>query len=110
MFRKYDTPVDWRTASQAENNLAALVIDEKDPVRARMLSYSLFISDAERISDHEKGFPNTIFAVLKSDSTVFVPQKYKELFMTPEEIKEAKIKADYKARGLNPDGSVPKKK
>jgi hypothetical protein len=72
-----------------------------------MLSYSLFISDDSRISDHEKGFPDTIFAVLKNDSTVFVPAKHKELFMTSEEVKEAKIKADYKARGLNPDGSVP---
>ena len=110
MFRKYDTPVDWRTAENVENNLAAFVIDEEDPVRARMLSYSLFISDDARIADHEKGFPNTIFAVLKNDSTVFVPEKHKELFMTPEDVKEAKIKADYKARGLNPDGTVPAKK
>ncbi len=110
MFRKYDTPVDWRTAEQVENNLAAFVIDEEDPVRARMLSYSLFISDNARVADHEKGFPDTIFAVLKNDSTVFVPEKHKELFMTPEDIKEAKIKADYKARGLNPDGTVPAKK
>ncbi len=110
MFRKYDTPVDWRTATQVENNLAAFVIDEEDPVRARMLSYSLFISDDERIADHEKGFADTIFAVLKSDSSVFVPQKFKDLFMTVEEVKEAKIKADYKARGLNPDGTVPDKK
>ena len=110
MFRKYDTPVDWRTAEQVENNLAAFVIDEEDPVRARMLSYSLFISDDARIADHEKGFPDTIFAVLKNDSTVFVPEKHKDLFMTPENVKEAKIKADYKARGLNPDGTVPAKK
>ena len=110
MFRKYDTPVDWRTAEQVENNLAAFVIDEEDPVRARMLSYSLFISDDARIADHEKGFPDTIFAVLKNDSTVFVPEKHKDLFMTPEDVKEAKIKADYKARGLNPDGTVPAKK
>ena len=110
MFRKYDTPVDWRTALQVENNLAALVIDEEDPVRARMLSYSLFISDDARLADHEKGFSDTVFAVLKSDSTVFVPQKFKELFMTPEDVKEARIKADYKARGLNPDGTVPTKK
>ena len=110
MFRKYDTPVDWRTAEQVENNLAAFVIDEEDPVRARMLSYSLFISDDARIADHEKGFPDTIFAVLKNDSTVFVPEKHKDLFMTPKDIKEAKIKADYKARGLNPDGTVPAKK
>ena len=109
MFRKYDTPVDWRTAEQVENNLAAFVIDEEDPVRARMLSYSLFISDDARIADHEKGFPDTIFAVLKNDSTVFVPEKQKVLFMTPEDVKEAKIKADYKARGLNPDGTVPTK-
>ena len=110
MFRKYDTPVDWRTAEQVENNLAAFVIDEEDPVRARMLSYSLFISDDARIADHEKGFSDTIFAVLKNDSTVFVPQKFKDLFMTTEDVKEAKIKADYKARGLNPDGTVPEKK
>lgn len=110
MFRKYDTPVDWRTAEQVENNLAAFVIDEEDPVRARMLSYSLFISDDARIADHEKGFPDTIFAVLKNDSTVFVPEKHKDLFMTPEDVKEARIKADYKARGLNPDGTVPAKK
>ena len=110
MFRKYDTPVDWRTAASVENNLAAFVIDEEDPVRARMLSYSLFISDDAQITDHEKGFPDTIFAVLKSDSSVFVPQKFKELFMTPEDVKEARIKADYKARGLNPDGTVPAKK
>lgn len=110
MFRKYDTPVDWRTAEQVENNLAAFVIDEEDPVRARMLSYSLFISDDAMIADHEKGFNDTIFAVLKNDSTVFVPQKFKDLFMTTEDVKEAKIKADYKARGLNPDGTVPEKK
>ena len=30
--------------------------------------------------------------------------------MTTEDVKEAKIKADYKARGLNPDGTVPEKK
>ena len=110
MFRKYDTPVDWRTAASVENNLAAFVIDEEDPVRARMLSYSLFISDDAQITDHEKGFSDTIFAVLKNDSTVFVPQKFKELFMTSEEVKEARIKAGYKARGLNPDGTVPAKK
>ncbi|MBR4531872.1 hypothetical protein IKO70_05625 [bacterium] len=110
MFRKYDTPVDWRTAEQGSENLAAFVIDEEDPVRARMLSYSLFISDSDRIADHEKGFSDTIFAVLKNDSTVFVPEKYKELFMTQEDVKEARIKADYKARGLNPDGTVPTKK
>ena len=109
MFRKYDTPVDWRTAEQVENNLAAFVIDEEDPVRARMLSYSLFISDDTRIADHEKGFPDTTFAVLKNDSTVFVPEKHKDLFMTSDDVKEAKIKADYKARGLNPDGTVPTK-
>lgn len=107
MFRKYDTPVDWRTALPVENNLAAFVIDEEDPLKARMLSYSLFISDDAQITDHEKGFSDTIFAVLKNDSTVFVPQKFKELFMTPEDVKEARIKADYKTRGLNPDGSVP---
>ena len=110
MFRKYDTPVDWRTAEQVENNLAAFVIDEEDPVRARMLSYSLFISDDARIADHEKGFPDTIFAILKNDSTVFVPEKHKDLFMTSDDVKEARIKADYKARGLNPDGTVPTKK
>ena len=110
MFRKYDTPVDWRTAASVENNLAAFVIDEEDPVRARMLSYSLFISDGAQITDHEKGFSDTIFAVLKNDSTVFVPQKFKELFMTPEDVREARIKAGYKARGLNPDGTVPAKK
>ncbi|MBO4440848.1 hypothetical protein J5834_01925, partial [bacterium] len=110
LFQRFDTPVDWRTASQVENNLAALVLDETDPMRARMLSYSLFISDEEGLTEHEKGFPDTIFAVLKSDDTVFVPQQHKDLFMTVEEIKDAKIKADYKARGLNPDGSIPEKK
>ena len=110
LFQRFDTPVDWRTASQVENNLAALVIDETDPMRARMLSYSLFISDEEGLKEHEKGFPDTIFAVLKSDDTVFVPQHHKDLFMTVEDIKDAKIKADYKARGLNPDGSIPEKK
>ncbi|MBP5202665.1 hypothetical protein J6Z39_02360 [bacterium] len=110
LFQRFDTPVDWRTASQVENNLAALVIDETDPMRARMLSYSLFISDEEGLKEHEKGFPDTIFAVLKSDDTVFVPQQHKDLFMTVEDIKDAKIKADYKARGLNPDGSIPEKK
>ena len=110
MFRKYDTPVDWRTALPVENNLAAFVIDEEDPLKARMLSYSLFISDDARIADHEKGFSDTVFAVLKSDSSVFVPQKFHDIFMTPEDVKEAKIKADYKARGLNPDGTVPAKK
>ena len=72
-----------------------------------MLSYSLFISDDARIADHEKGFPDTIFAVLKNDSTVFVPEKHKDLFMTPEDVKEARIKADYKARGLTPAGTGP---
>lgn len=110
LFQRFDTPVDWRTASQVENNLAALVIDETDPMRARMLSYSLFISDEEGLKEHEKGFPDTIFAVLKSDDTVFVPQHHKDLFMTVEDIKDVKIKADYKARGLNPDGSIPEKK
>lgn len=110
LFQRFDTPVDWRTASQVENNLAALVIDETDPMRARMLSYSLFISDEEGLKEHEKGFPDTIFAVLKNDDTVFVPQHHKDLFMTVEDIKDAKIKADYKARGLNPDGSIPEKK
>lgn len=110
LFQRFDTPVDWRTASQVENNLAALVLDETDPMRARMLSYSLFISDEEGLTKHEQGFPDTIFAVLKSDDTVFVPQQHKDLFMTVEDIKDAKIKADYKARGLNPDGSIPEKK
>jgi len=104
--RLYDLPVDWRTGMPVSHNFAAMVIDS-DPVRARMLSYSLFISDKNEIDSFVSIWNDVSFAVLMSDDTVFVPEKFKEIFLTTEEIEQLRIEHENKRRGLNPDGSVP---
>lgn len=109
IFKRYDTPVDWRTGLPVEKNLSAIVLDE-DPVKARMLSYSLFISDTSEVQEFEKNFPETVFSILKSDDSVYISEQWKSIFMTTEDIKKARIQFEYRSRGLNPDGSVPKKK
>ncbi len=109
VFQRYDTPVDWRSGSSVEKNLSALVIDS-DPVKARMLSYSLFVSDMDDVKKFEAEFPLTVFSVLRYDDTVYVPDKLKENFMTLEDIEKAKLQFEYRSKGLNPDGSVPEKK
>jgi len=109
VFQRFDTPVDWRNGSSVEKNLSALVIDS-DPVKARMLSYSLFVSDMDDVKKFETEFPSTVFSVLRYDDTVYVPDKLKENFMTLEDIEKAKLQFEYRSKGLNPDGSVPEKK
>ncbi|HSW59169.1 MAG TPA: hypothetical protein VLJ60_00105 [bacterium] len=109
VFERYDTPVDWRSGASVEKNLSALVIDS-DPVKARMLSYSLFISDMDDVKRFESEFPSTVFSVLKYDDTLYVPEKLIENFMTLEDIEKAKLLFEYRSKGLNPDGSVPEKK
>jgi len=109
IFERYDTPVDWRTGLPAHQNLTAVVLDD-DPVKARMLSYSLFISNTSEIEQFEKDFPETVFAILKNDDTVYIPELFKSIFMTTEDIKNAKIQFEYRSKGLNPDGTVPDKK
>ncbi|MGI6395201.1 MAG: hypothetical protein ACOX2F_10840 [bacterium] len=109
MFERLDTPVDWRSGTPVEENLSAMVLGS-DPVKARMMSYSLFISGAKEVEQFEKEFPETIFSLLKQDDSVYVPEKFFENYMTLDEIKEAKLQFEYRSRGLNPDGSVPEKK
>ncbi len=105
--RKYDLPVDWRTGMPADRNMSALVINN-DPVRARMYSYSLFISNSEEIKSFSDQYPDTAFAVLKMDGTVAVPEKWKETFLTREQVIELKREYDKKMKGVDP--SSPEKK
>ncbi len=67
--KEYDLPVDWRTALPEKNNIAAIVIADS-AVKGRMLSYALFISDDDELSDVEKQFPDTAFLLLKDRSQV----------------------------------------
>jgi len=107
--KKYDLPVDWRTGKSAENNMTALVLDT-DPVRARMYSYSLFISDKQDIKSFSDSNPDVVFAVLGMDGSVTVPDKWKELFLNRTQVEEMKKEYNIKMKGSNPDGSVPEKK
>lgn len=107
LSRKFDLPVDWRTGMPADRNMSALVIDN-DPVRARMYSYSLFISDPQEIKSFSGLSPDTAFAVLKMDGTVEVPEKWKETFLTREQVIELKREYDKKIKGVDP--SSPEKK
>jgi hypothetical protein len=109
MNKNYDLPVDWRTGMPAEANFLAMVIDS-DPVKARMLSYSLYISNDSEIKEFMENWNKTVFSVLKNDDTTFVPEKFKDLFLTNEEIERLKFEYENKRRGLNPDGSVPEDK
>jgi hypothetical protein len=104
--RIYDLPVDWRTGMPVERNMAAMVIDS-DPVRARMLSYSAYISNESERESFADQWPDIIFAVLESDDTVFVPGKFQDLFLDTEQIERLHIEHENRRRGLNPDGSVP---
>lgn len=105
--RKYDLPVDWRTGMPADRNMAALVIDD-DPVLARMYSYSLFISGENDIRSFSEYSPETIFAVLKMDGSVSVPEKWKEAFLSKEQVRELKREYDIKIKGV--DSASPEKK
>lgn len=107
--KKYDLPVDWRTGQPVEKNLTALVLDT-DPVRARMYSYSLFISDKKDIKSFSDSNQDIVFAVLGTDGSVTVPDKWKELFFNRAQVEEMKKDYSIKMKGLNPDGSVPEKK
>lgn len=109
LSRRLDMPVDWRTGMPSDKNLTALVIDE-DPVRARMLSYSLFISDSGSFQAFSNTFPETMYAVLRYDGTTFVPDKWKDIYLSQEQVKKLRVEFENKSRGLNPDGTVPKKK
>ena len=106
--RKYDMPVDWRTGMPADRNMAALVLDTTDPVRARMYSYSLFISGLEDIKSFQNSNPDTVFAVLKMDGTVAVPEKWKDAFLSKDQVHELKREYDKKIKGVDP--SSPEKK
>lgn len=106
MNKNYDLPVDWRTGMPVENNVFAMVIDD-DPVRGRMLSYSLYISNEEERNEFIEQWGDIIFAVVQSDDTVFVPEKFRDLYLTNEEIEKLRIEHENRRRGLNPDGSVP---
>lgn len=83
----YDMPPDWRTALPSENNIAAIVID-KDAVKARALSYSLFVSDNNDIKKMEKNFPNQPFLVLDKSDKIYVPETKKEYFVSLDELKK----------------------
>jgi len=109
LSRRYDMPVDWRTGMPSNKNLSAVVID-KDPVKARMLSYSLFISGKESFESFSNAFPETIFAVLRSNEKVYVPEKWKDTYLSQKDVKKLRVEFDNTSRGLNPDGTVPKKK
>lgn len=109
LSRRLDMPVDWRTGMPSDKNLTALVIDE-DPIKARMLSYSLFISDSESFKAFSNTFPETMYAVLRYDGSVFVPEKFKDIYLTQEQVEKLRIEFENTSRGLNPDGTVPKKK
>ena len=109
LSRRYDMPVDWRTGMPSDKNLSAVVIDE-DPVRARMLSYSLFISGKESFESFSNAFPETMFAVLRSNKKVYVPEKFKDSYLSQNDVEKLRVEFDNTSRGLNPDGTVPKKK
>lgn len=109
LSRRYDMPVDWRTGMPSDKNLSAVVIDE-DPVRARMLSYSLFISGKESFESFSNAFPETIFAVLRSNEEVYVSEKFKDIYLSQKDVDKLRVEFDNTSRGLNPDGTVPKKK
>jgi len=87
--KRYEFPIDWRNG-RAPSNLSALVVD-KSAVKARMLSYSLLISDNSDVAAFEKNFPQTPFLVLKSDDTVYVSPKYREIYLSLEDMKKAAI-------------------
>jgi len=63
--KEYDLPVDFRTGLQVNENLAALVLD-KSPIKARMFSYALFVSNQKDVKKFEKTFPNVPFLLLKN--------------------------------------------
>ena len=109
LSRRLDMPVDWRTGMPSDKNLSAIVVDE-DPVRARMLSYSLFISDKDSFKAFSNTFPETMYAVLGYDGKVFVPEKWKDLYLSREDVERLRVEFENTSRGLNPDGTVPKKK
>lgn len=109
MSKKYDLPVDWRIGKSSDKNMSAMVIGN-DPVKARMYSYSLFISEKNEMKSFADSNPDIIFAVLSMDESIFVPDKWKDLYLTREQVKKIKIEFDNKTRGLNPDGSIPEKK
>ncbi len=109
LSRRYDMPVDWRTGMPCDRNLSSVVIHE-DPVKARMLSYSLFISDSESFQAFSNNFPETMFAVLKYDGTIHVPEKFKDIYLSQKQVEKLRVEFENTSRGLNPDGTVPKKK
>ncbi len=104
--RIYSLPVDWRTGMPVEKNAAAIVIDS-DPLKARMLSYSLYISDDDEVSAFTENWPDINFAILRSDNTIYIPENTEDIFLTAEEVEQLRIEHDYRRRGLNPDGSTP---
>ncbi len=63
--KEYDLPVDFRTGLPVKENLAALVLD-KSPIKARMLSYALFVSNRQDVKKFEKTFPKVPFLLLKN--------------------------------------------
>jgi len=109
LSRRYDMPVDWRTGMPVNSNLSAVVVDS-DPVRARMLSYSLFISDKESFKSFSSTFPETVYAVLGQDGEVYTSEKWKDAYISQKEVEKLKVEFENTSRGLNPDGTVPKKK
>jgi|GEM_PF-1385365 len=109
LSRRYDMPVDWRTGMPSDKNLSAVVIDE-DPVKARMLSYSLFISDKESFESFSNAFPEIMFAVLRSNENVYVSEKWKNIYLSQKDVEKLKVEFYNTSRGFNPDGTVPEKK
>ena len=78
-------PVDWRTGMPTNRNLSAVVVD-KDPVRARMLSYSLFISDKESFKSFSNTFPETGYAVLGNSGEVYTSEKWKDAYISQKDV------------------------
>lgn len=88
-FRVYDFPIDWETAMPAEHNLAALVLDN-DPVKARMMSMALFLSDNRDVELFEKSFKETSFLLLHKDQTVYVSESAKGDFLPKDKLTKKK--------------------
>ncbi len=87
--KPYRLPVDWRTGAPVTARKSALVVDSS-VIRARMLSYALFVSNEAETAAFEKQFPEQHFLVLNADQTIYIPASAKEIFVSLDEIKKAR--------------------
>ncbi len=88
-FKIYDLPIDWKTAMPAEENLAAMVLDS-EPVKARMKSLALFLSNENETEIFRQNFKETKFLILHKDQTIYVPESAKEDFIPKKKLTKKK--------------------